>query len=65
MNAPGENLRIDGARLWDSIMDMAKIGPEVAGGQRPSSRCRRPSSSPEAQTDELIGTLGGVLKGLA
>ncbi|MEM8742767.1 MAG: Zn-dependent hydrolase, partial [Pseudomonadota bacterium] len=30
--APGENLRIDGARLWDSLMEMAKIGPGVAGG---------------------------------
>lgn len=26
------NLRIDGDRLWDSIMEMAKIGPGVAGG---------------------------------
>ncbi|MCU9846979.1 Zn-dependent hydrolase [Defluviimonas sp. WL0024] len=32
MSAPGENLRIDPARLWDSIMEMAKIGPGVAGG---------------------------------
>ncbi len=32
MPAPGENLRIDGARLWDSLMEMAKIGPGVAGG---------------------------------
>ena len=32
MPAPGENLRINSARLWDSIMDMAKIGPGVAGG---------------------------------
>ena len=32
MPAPGENLTIDGARLWDSIMEMAKIGPGVAGG---------------------------------
>ncbi len=32
MNAPGENLRIDGARLWDALMQMAKIGPGVAGG---------------------------------
>ena len=32
MPAPGENLRIDPARLWDSLMDMAKIGPGVAGG---------------------------------
>jgi N-carbamoyl-L-amino-acid hydrolase len=30
--APGENLRIDGQRLWDSLMEMAKIGPGVAGG---------------------------------
>jgi beta-ureidopropionase / N-carbamoyl-L-amino-acid hydrolase len=32
MAAPGENLRINGARLWDSIHEMAKIGPGVAGG---------------------------------
>ena len=32
MAAPGENLRINGDRLWDSIMEMAKIGPGVAGG---------------------------------
>lgn len=31
-NAPGDNLRIDGSRLWDSIMEMAKIGPGIAGG---------------------------------
>ena len=32
MAAPGENLRVNGARLWDSIHEMAKIGPGVAGG---------------------------------
>ncbi len=32
MAVPGENLRINGDRLWDSLMDMAKIGPGVAGG---------------------------------
>ena len=32
MAAPGENLKINGDRLWDSLMDMAKIGPGVAGG---------------------------------
>jgi beta-ureidopropionase / N-carbamoyl-L-amino-acid hydrolase len=26
------NLRINGDRLWESLMDMAKIGPGVAGG---------------------------------
>ncbi len=29
---PGANQRIDGARLWDSLMEMAKIGPGIAGG---------------------------------
>ncbi|CUH39716.1 N-carbamoyl-L-amino acid hydrolase [Jannaschia seosinensis] len=32
MAAAGQNLRIDGDRLWDSLMEMAKIGPGVAGG---------------------------------
>lgn len=30
--AAGENLKINGARLWDSLMEMAKIGPGIAGG---------------------------------
>nr|WP_321508915.1 Zn-dependent hydrolase [uncultured Celeribacter sp.] len=32
MVAAGENLKINSERLWDSLMDMAKIGPGVAGG---------------------------------
>nr|MEC9420388.1 Zn-dependent hydrolase [Pseudomonadota bacterium] len=32
MAAPGENLRINAERLWDSLMEMAKVGPGVAGG---------------------------------
>ncbi len=32
MTAPGENLRINGDRLWDTIHELAKIGPGVAGG---------------------------------
>ncbi|TWH36659.1 MULTISPECIES: Zn-dependent hydrolase [unclassified Aminobacter] len=32
MAAPGENLRINADRLWDSLMEMARIGPGVAGG---------------------------------
>lgn len=32
MTAPGQNLKINGDRLWDSLMDMAKIGPGIAGG---------------------------------
>ena len=30
--AAGDNLRIDGERLWHSLMEMAKIGLGVAGG---------------------------------
>ncbi|GHG79846.1 Zn-dependent hydrolase [Pseudodonghicola xiamenensis] len=32
MSAPAENLKINSDRLWDSLMEMAKIGPGVAGG---------------------------------
>ncbi|MEL6198188.1 MAG: Zn-dependent hydrolase [Pseudomonadota bacterium] len=28
----GDNLRVNGERLWDSLMQMAKIGPGIAGG---------------------------------
>lgn len=32
MSAPAQNLRINPDRLWDSLMEMAKIGPGIAGG---------------------------------
>lgn len=32
MTAPGANLRINSARLWDSLDQMAQIGPGIAGG---------------------------------
>ncbi|WP_438991061.1 Zn-dependent hydrolase [Lentibacter sp.] len=32
MPALNSNLRINGERLWDSLMEMAKIGPGIAGG---------------------------------
>ena len=32
MGQPLANMRIDGDRLWDSLMEMAKIGPGIAGG---------------------------------
>jgi N-carbamoyl-L-amino-acid hydrolase len=32
MSAPGENLRINSDRLWDTIHKMAEIGPGIAGG---------------------------------
>ncbi|RVV99299.1 Zn-dependent hydrolase [Mesobaculum littorinae] len=32
MAAPGENLKIDKDRLWQSLEEMAQVGPGVAGG---------------------------------
>lgn len=32
MAAPGTNQRINSDRLWDSLMEMAKIGPGLRGG---------------------------------
>jgi N-carbamoyl-L-amino-acid hydrolase len=32
MSAPGQNLRINGDRLWESIHEIALIGPGIAGG---------------------------------
>jgi N-carbamoyl-L-amino-acid hydrolase len=32
MSTPAANMRIDGDRLWDSLMEMAQIGPGIAGG---------------------------------
>lgn len=32
MAAPSDNLKINGDRLWDTLMEMAKIGPGIAGG---------------------------------
>ena len=30
--ALADNMKVDGDRLWDSLMEMAKIGPGIAGG---------------------------------
>jgi len=38
MPAPGENLKINGQRLWETLMEMAKIGPGVAGGNNRQTR---------------------------
>ena len=32
MTKPTDNLKIDGRRLWESIHEIAKIGPGVRGG---------------------------------
>ncbi len=32
MASPSDNMKIDSDRLWDTLMEMAKIGPGIAGG---------------------------------
>lgn len=32
MPAPGQNLKVNPDRLWDTLMEMAQIGPGIAGG---------------------------------
>ncbi|PIE16455.1 MAG: Zn-dependent hydrolase [Rhodobacterales bacterium] len=32
MSAPAANMKVNGDRLWESLMEMAKVGPGVAGG---------------------------------
>lgn len=49
MAAPGENLRINSDRLWDSIMEMAKIGPGVAGGNN-----RQTLTDPDGEGRQLF-----------
>ena len=34
MSAPGVNLKLNGDRLWETLMEMAKVGPGIAGGLR-------------------------------
>ncbi len=34
MARPADNLRINSERLWDSLMEMAQIGPGVKGGNK-------------------------------
>jgi len=51
MTAPAENLKINKDRLWDSIMEMAKIGPGVAGGNN-----RQTLTDDDAQGRKLFQT---------
>ena len=48
---PGKNLRIDPDRLWDSLMEMAKIGPGIAGGNN-----RQALTDEDAEGRELFQT---------
>ena len=47
----GKNLRIDPDRLWDSLMEMAKIGPGIAGGNN-----RQTLTDDDAKGRELFQT---------
>ena len=52
MAAPGENMRVNADRLWDSLMDMAKIGPGIAGGNN-----RQTLTDADAEGRRLFQTL--------
>ena len=61
MAAPGANLTIDGTRLWDSLMEMAKIGPGIAGGNNRqtvtingATTINDPSQTPAQQTFDCM-----------
>ena len=41
MAEPTDNLKINGARLWGSIHEMAEIGPGVRRRQQPPDADRR------------------------
>mgnify|MGYP003310463350 FL=1 len=49
MSQPASNIRIDSDRLWDSLMEMAKIGPGVAGGNN-----RQTLTDEDSQCRELF-----------
>ena len=49
MSSVGKNFRVNGDRLWESIMEMAKIGPGVAGGNN-----RQTLTNDDAQGRELF-----------
>jgi N-carbamoyl-L-amino-acid hydrolase len=51
MASPGENLRINPDRLWDSIHELAEIGPGVAGGNN-----RQTLTDDDAKGRELFRT---------
>ena len=54
VSARGENMRINGDRLWDSLMDMAKIGPGIAGG---NNRQTLPIPTMKAATSSSSGAM--------
>ena len=49
MSSVGKNFRVNGDRLWESIMEMAKIGPGVAGGNN-----RQTLTDDDAKGRELL-----------
>ena len=51
MSVLAGNLKINGDRLWDSIMEMSKIGPGVAGGNN-----RQTLTKEDAEGRELFKT---------
>ena len=44
----GKNFRINGDRLWDALMEMAKIGPGVSGGNNRQTLTDEDAEGPES-----------------
>lgn len=59
MAQPGSNLRSNPVRLWDSLMEMARIGPGIAGGNN-----RQTATDADAEARALLQRWGEA-EGLA
>ena len=62
MAEPAANMKINGDRLWDALMEMAKIGPGIAGGNN-----RQTLTDEDAKGRELFKSWGekeGLAMGL-
>src|SRR5690606_14862625 len=53
MAQPGSNLRTDPTRLWDSLMEMARIGPGITGGNN-----RQTATDADAEARALLQRWG-------
>ena len=57
---PGVNLRVNGDRLWDMLMDMAKIGPGIAGGNNRHVGSHLDTQPTGGKYDGVLGVLAGL-----
>ena len=60
MSQPAANMRINGDRLWDSLMEMAKIGPGIAGGNNRQTLTDEDAEGPVSYTHLTLPTTSRV-----